>query len=668
MNDREQLRLFQLEAQEHLQSLEACALALERDRQDLDQVRQAFQHVHAIKGASGYVGLVSVGRLSHAMEELLKQVRAGELEVTGRIIDVFLSGVDLLRSCCENLEEPEHAAEDVDRLVSLLEERAAGEDQPAPAEAAREARDEAEDDSGLLAAFAEAAGQHLDALQRGAQRLRDDDDPSGGLQIVQRAAGVFAASARYVGAGAVAEELEGLREAALAGEGEQAGLPALVGQATERIAELLGALDAPAEAPAEEGPARPAGAQEARAMTGDAATLRVSMASLDRFVNLVSDLIVVRNSLGHAVEAAELDGWTEGGGRVDVVTAARQLDKLTAALQAQSMAVRLVPVRSLLVHFQRVVRDLARAADKDMVLALVGADTEVDKSLFELLRDPLLHLVRNAVAHGIESPEERRAAGKAARGQITIRAEKEGSHLAVAVPDDGRGLDPERVAAAALRNGEATRAELDRMSAREVVDLIFRPGVTTGETADGISGRGVGLDAVLSGVKQVGGSVRVDWEPGQGTSFRLTLPLSLATVDAALVRAAGQRFAIPTTYLEGSLRVAPEQVSMVGSTRAIVHRGEPLPLRSLAELVEGSPAELADAGDAGAMTVLLLGLGSRQLALAVDALEGQQELLARPLSPELRRLSRYSGASLMGDGSLVLIIDPPWLFARREQQ
>ncbi len=668
MNDREQLRLFQLEAQEHLQSLEACALALERDRQDLDQVRQAFQHVHAIKGASGYVGLVSVGRLSHAMEELLKQVRAGELEVTGRIIDVFLSGVDLLRSCCENLEEPEHAAEDVDRLVSLLEERAAGEDQPAPAEAAREARDEAEDDSGLLAAFAEAAGQHLDALQRGAQRLRDDDDPSGGLQIVQRAAGVFAASARYVGAGAVAEELEGLREAALAGEGEQAGLPALVGQATERIAELLGALDAPAEAPAEEGPARPAGAQEARAMTGDAATLRVSMASLDRFVNLVSDLIVVRNSLGHAVEAAELDGWTEGGGRVDVVTAARQLDKLTAALQAQSMAVRLVPVRSLLVHFQRVVRDLARAADKDMVLALVGADTEVDKSLFELLRDPLLHLVRNAVAHGIESPEERRAAGKAARGQITIRAEKEGSHLAVAVTDDGRGLDPERVAAAALRNGEATRAELDRMSAREVVDLIFRPGVTTGETADGISGRGVGLDAVLSGVKQVGGSVRVDWEPGQGTSFRLTLPLSLATVDAALVRAAGQRFAIPTTYLEGSLRVAPEQVSMVGSTRAIVHRGEPLPLRSLAELVEGSPAELADAGDAGAMTVLLLGLGSRQLALAVDALEGQQELLARPLSPELRRLSRYSGASLMGDGSLVLIIDPPWLFARREQQ
>jgi len=640
MNDREQLRLFQLEAQEHLQSLEACALALERDRQDLDQVRQAFQHVHAIKGASGYVGLVSVGRLSHAMEELLKQVRAGELEVTGRIIDVFLSGVDLLRSCCENLEEPEHAAEDVDRLVSLLEERAAGEDQPAPAEAAREARDEAEDDSGLLAAFAEAAGQHLDALQRGAQRLRDDDDPSGGLQIVQRAAGVFAASARYVGAGAVAEELEGLREAALAGEGEQAGLPALVGQATERIAELLGALDAPAEAPAEEGPARPAGAQEARAMTGDAATLRVSMASLDRFVNLVSDLIVVRNSLGHAVEAAELDGWTEGGGRVDVVTAARQLDKLTAALQAQSMAVRLVPVRSLLVHFQRVVRDLARAADKDMVLALVGADTEVDKSLFELLRDPLLHLVRNAVAHGIESPEERRAAGKAARGQITIRAEKEGSHLAVAVTDDGRGLDPERVAAAALRNGEATRAELDRMSAREVVDLIFRPGVTTGETADGISGRGVGLDAVLSGVKQVGGSVRVDWEPGQGTSFRLTLPLSLATVDAALVRAAGQRFAIPTTYLEGSLRVAPEQVSMVGSTRAIVHRGEPLPLRSLAELVEGSPAELADAGDAGAMTVLLLGLGSRQLALAVDALEGQQELLARPLSPELRRLSR----------------------------
>jgi two-component system, chemotaxis family, sensor kinase CheA len=658
MIDHELLNQFVLEATEHSEGLEKTLLALERDREDAALVHQAFQHIHAIKGTSDYTKLNSINRLSHAMEDLLVRLRDQTLSATGTLVDTLLEGSDLLRDCIGHVDDPDFRSGDIARYVGDLDSA----EQDAPARRAAPRAAALDQPADLVDAFCKSGEQHVNALRLAVAKLREGGDPSGAVGILRRTIRVFHGSARYLGARELSDLLVQLRDASEANDAPGEKEIAALDSAVNHVEQALQMLAAPEPLHT---PATNQSLATEPDVDNDAQVLRVSLSKLDNIVNLASDLVVVQNSLDHAVTNAEREGWIERNVGA-VRTASRQLAKLTTALQTQAMSVRLVPVRRLFERFRRIVRDLARSEGKEVALVILGGDTDLDKGVSDLLRDPLLHLVRNAVAHGLETPQERRAADKSAQGVITLKAVHEGSHISVEVVDDGRGIDPARVRAAAQRLDITSATEIDRMDDRELVDLIFRPGVSTIQVADGLAGRGVGLDAALANIKRIGGTISVDWEPGAGSSFRLELPLSLAIMEVMIVRAAGQRFAISSTYIEQGIQVERHRTTVVGSVEAIVHQNQPIPLRALGELIDIDENNSAPQSSSDARTALLLHHQGRRLGLVVDEIVAQHDVLVRPLPAALRRLNRFSGATVMGDGDLVLILNPPWLFARRE--
>lgn len=284
----------------------------------------------------------------------------------------------------------------------------------------------------------------------------------------------------------------------------------------------------------------------------------------------------------------------------------------------------------------------------------LGGDTEVDKGVADLLHEPLVHLLRNAVAHGIEPPERRRAAGKSAQGTVTLKAEREGSFVSVQVIDDGAGIAADAVRAAA----RAKAGEAAPLPDADVVDLLFTPGFSTAAAGGELAGRGVGLHAVATNVKRCGGDVTVDWEEGTGCCFRIRIPLTLAVIQALVVGVGRQRYALPTNYVEESVRIPARRVARINNTRAFIYRERPVPLLELAGLLGGDAERERDE-----YTAVVLGLGGRYVGLVVDRILLQQDALIRPLEAALGGLSHYAGATVLDDGSLILILDPPGLLA-----
>lgn len=383
-------------------------------------------------------------------------------------------------------------------------------------------------------------------------------------------------------------------------------------------------------------------------------TIRVDHEKLDHLMNLIGELIINRNR--YTMLARNL----EDGQNVDIQEVAQSLTETTYAmarisddLQDTIMKVRMVPVSSVFSRFPRLVRDLSRKSGKQVELIMEGEETELDKSVVEVIGDPLVHLIRNAMDHGVESEEDRLKAGKQGKGTVHLRAYYRGNSVAIEIEDDGKGIDPEKMREVAVRKGIISYDEAKILDDREAMELIFAPGFSSAETITDISGRGVGMDVVRTNIKNLKGSVAIHSELGKGTRFTLTLPLTLAIIDALMVNVAGEEFAIPLDAVSETTKIEASRLTDVNGRKAVTLRGEVLGLVYMSDLLDLPRTEEADV-----LSVVVIHDNDRRLGIVVDKLHERQEIVIKPLGEYLGDLKGISGATIMGDGSVILILDP----------
>jgi two-component system chemotaxis sensor kinase CheA len=402
---------------------------------------------------------------------------------------------------------------------------------------------------------------------------------------------------------------------------------------------------------------------------GASDTIRVSQAKLEQFMNIVAELIISKTMISHLVERLipQVNGHPASTTAKELAHASVYLDHVSKEIQASVLGIRMVPVKTIFSKFPRMLRDLAKNSGKKIDLQVVGEDTEIDKSIIEELGDPMIHLIRNSADHGIEMPDVRVKSGKSEVGTVILRARHEGDSVVVEIEDDGKGIDPAVIRSKAVEKGLMNQDKADAMSDEEVIELIFAPGFSTAAKVTDISGRGVGMDVVRSNVRKLNGRVGVRSTVGKGSVFTIKLPLTLAIIDALLVKSGNQVFALPGTSVEETLIVPLESVSHLTSRQAINLRGEVLGVCRLKHLLKSSSPDNANDEQDG-LSVVVVSAAGRRMGIIVDAFVRRQEVVIKPLAPYLASLPGISGASIMGDGGVVLILDPAELLQLAVQE
>jgi len=397
--------------------------------------------------------------------------------------------------------------------------------------------------------------------------------------------------------------------------------------------------------------AEPSGAQKAKV----SATIRVDHERLDHLMNLIGELIINRNRyamLARGLEELSIPAANNIAQNLTETT--YSMARISDELQDTIMKVRMVPVSTVFTRFPRLVRDLSRKSGKDMELIMEGEETELDKSVVEVLGDPLVHLIRNSVDHGIEPEDQRLAAGKNPKGRIWLRAYHKGNSVAIEVEDDGRGIDPEKMRQVGVRKGIISAEEARNLDDREALELIFAPGFSSAEKVTDISGRGVGMDVVRTNIKNLKGSVNISSEVGRGSRFTLSLPLTLAIIDALMVQVSGETYAIPLDAVSETTKIEARKLTEVHNRRAVTMRNQVLGIINMSELLELPQPEK----EPDILSVVVIHDNERRLGLVVDRLLERQEIVIKPLGMYLGDQKGISGATIMGDGSVVLILDP----------
>ncbi|MFC4157884.1 chemotaxis protein CheA [Chitinimonas lacunae] len=387
--------------------------------------------------------------------------------------------------------------------------------------------------------------------------------------------------------------------------------------------------------------------------------LRVEQTKVDKLMELVGELAVARNALPYLLQKAE-SGVSGKELAREIKLQHATLNRITEDLQDAVMQIRMLPIGTVLQRFPRLVRDLAGKLDKEVRLELVGEDTEADKTIVEALADPLIHLVRNSLDHGFETPDERRAAGKPSEGRLRISASQQAEGVVIEVADDGRGMDPERIKAKAIRQGLLDPEQAAALTVQQATELVFLPGFSTTETVSDLSGRGVGMDVVKSAVERLRGRVEIHSAQGEGTRLRLAVPLSVAVSHVMLIRSSGQPFGIPMDCVVETVRLPQAQIRGFKGERAAVLRDRLVPLHALSDLLE--LPEPPQANEDGELAVLLVRLGGETVGLIVDSFDAAADLILKPFEGVLAGLTVYAGTALMGDGSVLMVLNPKELF------
>lgn len=633
MNLERLLPVFLSEAEEHLQALEEGLLALERRGADPELVAALFRSAHTLKGSAGALGFSRISELTHAMEEVLEALRAGR-ELDG-LPNLLLECVDTLRALRQEVSAGGERTEVTTLIDRLREWKDGHRDGLHPVDVWVKLRE----DCPMRAARALA----LLRLLREHARVEHVAPPE--EAIVRGALGLeFTARVR-------AREPEALQQL-------------LAGPDVEAV-RVMPALESRDERWLDLGPQARGKLPDDPELTRQASlrTVRVDVERLDRLMNLVGELVVDRIRFQQLAQRLKSSGTADGIAE-ELAEAATHLGRVTSDLQAQVLKARMLPIEHLFSRFPRYVRDLAQRAGKRVEVVLEGKDTELDRSVIEQVGGPLMHLVRNAVDHGIEPPAEREQLGKPQTGRLRLAAAQEEEGIVVVVEDDGRGIDTQRVRQKAVALGLVSAEAAARLSEEEAVELIFHPGLSTAQQVTEVSGRGVGMDAVRAGVQALGGSVEVHTQPGRGTTFVLRLPLTLAIVRALLVSCGGERYAIPLAGVQEIVEVAAERVHRVGSYRAILLRGSVLPVVSVHEVLELPAPEQGDR-----MLCVVTG-GRRRVGLWVDQVLGEGEVVVKPLGGYLGQVPGVAGATILGDGRVALILEPAALtrLAVREEE
>jgi two-component system chemotaxis sensor kinase CheA len=580
---------FVTEAEESLDRIDPLFVELETNGEDKEILNDIFRCVHTLKGAAGFLGFQPVVDVAHTSENILKRLREGEIALSKRIVDAILASVDTLRVLIGHVKHGENLDENIGPLLAELD-----------------------------AALAEASGK-----------------PGNG----------------------------GSHPAAAPSAASPAPEPAAVADAPVAVPAPTPVAAVPAEAvpaAAKAAPAPPADKEaekaapekkDAEKKKDEVSNLRVDIGRIDKVMDLTGEVVLARNRLLNLINTISAQ-YADDPAVSNVMETVSFLDLVTSDLQLSVMKMRMQALQKVFGKFPRVVRDLASAIGKEVDLKITGEETEVDRSVIEHIGDPMVHIIRNAIDHGLEAPEDRKAKGKPERGTISIDASQRGNQIVIEISDDGKGIDLDRVKRKAIERGIVSVDEAERMTEEAAIGLIFQAGFSTVDVATELSGRGVGMDVVKTSISKLSGFVEVKTRKDEGSTFRINIPLTLAIIQALMVRTAGVQYAVPLSLIEEIVRVAPEEIALAGGRRVLVLREKVLPFYELSEMLgKGRPPE-------GAVRyAVVVAVGDSRFCLSVDKLLGEEEVVIKPLEGIVTEASHTLGSTITGDGKVVLILD-----------
>ncbi len=605
------LQDFLVEATDLLSGVDNKLVDLEKNPHDHGLLNDIFRGFHTIKGGAGFLNATELVTLCHLTENLFDKLRNGEMNVTGEIMDVILAATATVREMFGQLEGGVQPSPAEPGLIASLKAALAGELVPSAAPVAVPA----------------AAPAAVPAASPDWNRLFG---------------AVTGAAAAAVGS-AVPPEPTSAPPAAATPSGVTQQTPEQIIQHAigRRATDKPGAMSVPAGRRADE--------------KSRDNTIRVDTARLDQVLNLSGEIGLTKNRL-NALRSDILNGRTDTDTLHSLDQSVSQLDLLVSDLQNAVMKTRMQPIGRLFQKYPRIARDLARNLGKDVELLLVGEETEIDKTMIEDLSDPIIHLIRNAVDHGVESPEERRAAGKPEKSQVRLEARQEGDHIVLLVADDGKGMNAERLRAKALQKGLITDEEANTMDERQSLALVFLPGFSTKDVASDVSGRGVGMDVVRTNIQKLNGSIDIRSEIGKGTTFVISLPLTLAILPVLLVQLGAQPFAVPLSMVREILPIDVDRVQEVGGRATMVVRGDVMPIFPIAHLLGWTPEKVPEYG-------VLMQTSDQTFILAIDGFMGREDAVIKSL--EGFRPKGVAGVTTLSNGQIVLILDMKELLADR---
>ncbi len=668
-------RLFTDESLEQIEAIETGLLELERGERSAEVVNQVFRGAHTLKGSAATIGHRRMAELTHALEDVFGALRAGTLPELGPFADVALSTIDVLRTLVDEVSASRMLTDAPDgltvRLRTMLAESAGTAASPL-----EPAAPETTDAASRTALGSSGSDQLIQRLLHEApvpdgprSIVRCEVDPASQWQAVRllQAAVEARESGRLLSSVPSLEEIDGgLGGATLTVlvSGLPADLEPLLARirAIDDIAEVTAdPLEAGDRRSVDLGPeSRGLAASDQLKVAGDRLkvaqqTIRIDVSRLDELMNLVGELVVHKTRLqlqAHQIMTRLGDDPIARGAE----EGAQQFARIASQLQDQVTGLRMLPIETIFTRFPRVVRDLAAKLGKEVELVVEGKETELDRSVLEEVGDPLGHLVRNALDHGIEAPEARVAAGKPPCGRVRLSARHAEGHIVITVEDDGAGMEPSALRRSAVDKGLLSPDAAAALSDAEALRIIFMPGFSTAARVTDVSGRGVGMDVVRTNIERLGGRVEITSTIGSGTRVALSLPLTLAIIGAMLVRSGSRVCALPMTGVVETLRITPEGITRVIGQPVINLRGRVVPV-SVLDVALGDPARSLRPNGRGFINLVVVRSRDQELALAVDEFVGQQEIVLKSLSAFTGQLVGISGATIMADGTVALVVD-----------
>ncbi len=655
---REIFEEFLVEADEILEELQNDLVELEQNPEDKELLNKIFRGMHTLKGGAGFLGLTSIVELAHRVEDIFNKLRNDELKVTPELMDVVFAAVDKLTEAINMLKENEEIP-DLDEIKDLLEKLDAIKEGRLPGESSSNEQSQSgpsqipEEYKDVVEWILKYPGKTLEEILDELILLPPEERPT---EIIEKLDKLISEGkdlkdilppdlyAKHFGKKEEKKEEQKVEEKK---EQTSASTPAPQAASQTTTTALASKTTTAPTSTTSTAPAKKK--EEKKKEKKEAEVIRIDVERVETLMNLVGELVLDRNRIVKLVSELEKE-FRDHEIIEQLSETVTSMDRTVSDLQVAVMKLRMQPVKRVFSKFPRIVRDLARKLGKKVQLIIEGEDTEIDRSILEKIEEPLIHLVRNALDHGIEPPEERVKKGKPEVGTIRLFAYHEGDHIVIGICDDGRGIDVEKVKEKAIRKGLITPEQAAQMSDKEALELIFMPGFSTKDQASEISGRGVGMDVVMTTVHSFRGTVEIESEPGKGTCIYMKLPLTVAIIRTLMVGINKSIFAIPLHSVVEIVQYDPKAIKGVGKFKSFMLREDVLPLFTLNELFE-----VPDSKDKE--YIIVVRVGERNIAIAVEDLFGEEEIVIKPLGELLKDIPGIAGATITGDGKVVLIVD-----------
>ncbi len=651
------LNVFMDECQEHLQSLNQSLLALEQDPENTEILNSIFRAAHTLKGASATMGFNKMSNVTHAMEDVLSLLRQHELTVNAEIVNALFEALDLLEVLAQGITEGREEDIEIAGIIQNLQKFSTKEAMATETEQTSERR------RNLQLRYLPA---EIEQIKKAAEEGFNQYHLHIYLQedCLLKGARAFMILRELEAHGEIIRTIPSAKEL----EDERFDTDFIIGISSKKPLEFLvrflekmldvekvegEALAADDLLVERRGGTTKAATNEATPQKGVSTkppsnvspTVRVDIRKLDDLMNLVGELVITRSRLEQLS--------SEQGDQILEETV-EQLTRLTMDLRDQVLKTRMVPVDHVFSRFPRLVRDLTKETGKEVQLQISGAETELDRTVIDEIVDPLVHIIRNSIDHGIEAPEVRTAAGKSLPGVVELKAYQAGNNVVIEIVDDGAGVNREKVKARALERGIVSVDDLENMDDEEIMNLIFLPGFSTSDKVTDISGRGVGMDVVKTQISNLGGVVELASEEGKGTKFTIRLPLTLAIIQTLIVQLGNEVFAIPSTLIDQTISVAQKDIKYVRNREVTLYRGELIPLIRLQEYLGVEEAKNSSLEE---LDVVVVSNGERRIGFVVDTLVRQQDVVIKSLGAYLGSIPGIAGATILGDGKIALILD-----------